>query len=322
MGGNHGKSAARDTRRESSDSITMGGARALPEGAGLTAQTTPGTSICSRLGDWKSVRRTVNDLYQDGKHAFSFSPTDPQNYNNNASYSEDQNTFNRRNSDGQTPLTSLVHNKDVDAVRDLLLIPDVDVNYPEAQLYCGYRWDFYPPLIVAINRDDTDIVRLLLLSGASVNCKDSQGFTALYHASKLGNKDIVSLLLSHSPDLVAPPVVDSYTVTDPLQMACCHGHLDVVKLLIKAGEILEKRNQGRSFEVETVKYLAPLQHLCRLSIRNALKSSRNHSSSIVIGINKMTLPTRLKDYLCYSEILEMRSSYCDKLFCLSFSVNR
>ena len=37
------------------------------------------------------------------------------------------------------------------------------------------RWDFYPPLIVAINCDETEMVRLLLLSGASVNCKDSQG---------------------------------------------------------------------------------------------------------------------------------------------------
>ena len=60
-------------------------------------------------------------------------------------------------------------------------------------------------------------------------------FTALYYAAKLGNKDIVSLLLSYSPTLVAPPVVEAYTVTDPLQIACCNGHLEVAKLLIKAG---------------------------------------------------------------------------------------
>ena len=60
-------------------------------------------------------------------------------------------------------------------------------------------------------------------------------YSALYHASKLGDSDIVSLLLSYGPDLSTPPAVTECTIRDPLQIACCHGHKNVAELLIKAG---------------------------------------------------------------------------------------
>lgn len=510
MGGQHAKSIGGSTANESRHHA-IDGVEVWPSGAELSNQTSPwsGQTVCSRLRDWNSVKRTVNDLYQDGKHAFNFSPTDPHNYNNNVNVNENEHAepkVNKRNSDGRTPLTFLIHNSDVDAVRELLLNPGVDVNYPEGQLYCGYRWDFYPPSIVAINSENIDMVRLLLLSGASVNDKDSQGFSALYHASKQGNTAMVALLLSHMPDLSPPPAFDTCTITDPLHIACCHGHTDVAELLIKAGcpvnapednmtspldraldsgneavcllllqhgaKINEKlffkacqygceqtvqymiesginvravtefkesalmfalspgslnrlkrklayitdvenaRNMayeilqhdvnlvnllcenGCDLEVQdrmqhlTVLYrswqlqnmpavivllkhgayfnldhyylhigsvnddvfnelsdlymtfvhshipedifrrrtrvkqtdkLTSLQHLCRLTIRNTMKSCRKSSSSIIIGIKNLKLPTRLKDYLCYSEINEMDRSYCDTLFKLSYN---
>ena len=43
------------------------------------------------------------------------------------------------------------------------------------KLSCACRWDFYPPLIVAVLSDNIEMVRLLLLSGASVNSHDSLG---------------------------------------------------------------------------------------------------------------------------------------------------
>ena len=66
-----------------------------------------------------------------------------------ASYRGDKNTTNRRNPDGKTPLTSLIHDGDIDYVRVLLLNPGVDINYPEAQLFCGYRYDSFSRLLNA-----------------------------------------------------------------------------------------------------------------------------------------------------------------------------
>lgn len=247
MGGQQGKSA--DDTSDEAQSRPADRDQAWPSDREPDTQSGNGDTALSRFRRWFSVRRTVNDLYQDGKHAFGFTPGDAQSYNKGLNLTENERSkpyLNQRHSDGKTPLTSLIHSNDIDGARELLLNPGVDVNYSEGQLYCGYRWDFYPPLIVAIMCKNIDMVRLLLLSEASVNVKDSEGYSALYHASKLGDSDIVSLLLSYGPDLSTPPAVTECTIRDPLQIACCHGHKNVAELLIKAGCSIHKTDENGS----------------------------------------------------------------------------
>ena len=55
----------------------------------------------------------------------------------------------------------------------------------------------WTPLMEAANRGHTDATKLLLKKGADVNVKHEYGWTALKIAKGKGNKDIVELLKAH-----------------------------------------------------------------------------------------------------------------------------
>jgi len=117
------------------------------------------------------------------------------------------------------------------------------------------------PLIIAVQRDHTGLVRLLLgrgakvnvtddmgqtavmyatndaiarmllEKGADVNVKDADGATLLMRAARQGRVDVVRLLLARGGDVNAP---DSRGWT-PLIAAIDHGYDDVAKLLLRHG---------------------------------------------------------------------------------------
>lgn len=53
------------------------------------------------------------------------------------------------------------------------------------------------PLIYAVSLGIVDVVKLLIASGAAVNCKDSYGVSALRYAVEEHDFDIAALLISH-----------------------------------------------------------------------------------------------------------------------------
>lgn len=71
-----------------------------------------------------------------------------------------------------------------------------DVNFIKKQ-----GWVTTTPLITAINNNNLDIVKILILNKANVNWEDNFNSTALMYAANIGNIQIVQLLIDHRADI-------------------------------------------------------------------------------------------------------------------------
>jgi ankyrin repeat protein len=86
-------------------------------------------------------------------------------------------------------------------------------------------------LDLASGSGELEISRLLVLQGASVECRDKNGWTPLKTASHFGHLDVVRFLIDSGADLNSH---DNQGWT-PLHAAHSEGHLDVVELLLARG---------------------------------------------------------------------------------------
>lgn len=97
----------------------------------------------------------------------------------------------------------------------------------------------YTELGTAARRGDVDLISQLLSDGADVNGTDSEGMTALMHASEIGSSPAVESLLRHIAKTKYPfTAINLKTEIDGLTalMAASKGdHLVVAELLINAG---------------------------------------------------------------------------------------
>ena len=184
------------------------------------------------------------------------------------------------------------------------------------------KYEAYETLQRAVN-----ILNILCESGCYLDRRDDKETAAIYRSWEVQNLPAVIVLLKHGASFdLNMSKLGILNITDDIFDELCELYVTFVATRIPE-KIIERR-RTRIFSLNSPishvspVHVTPLQQLCRLTIRNALKSSRTNSSSIIIGINKMALPPRLKQYLCYSEINEMSSKYCEKLFCSSRSVNR
>ncbi|MGC2423670.1 MAG: ankyrin repeat domain-containing protein [Nitrospirota bacterium] len=84
-------------------------------------------------------------------------------------------------------------------------------------------------LMVAINNNHADVVRLLVDKGADVNAKDKDGWTALMVASYKSHPDFVRLLIDKGADVNAKSSDGNTALT--LDMS----HMDIEKMLKAAG---------------------------------------------------------------------------------------
>jgi ankyrin repeat protein len=87
------------------------------------------------------------------------------------------------------------------------------------------------PLIAAVHFKKTEILKLLLEKGATVNGGAGHAGTALWYASADGNLEAVKLLLDKGATVDA---MDSDKTT-PLLLAAENGQLEVVRLLLSKG---------------------------------------------------------------------------------------
>lgn len=94
-----------------------------------------------------------------------------------------------------------------------------------------YRASGWTPLMVAAERGNDEIVRILLDAGAAIEAAVDGG-TALYIAAQQGHTSIVRLLLERGADV--EPVMKLSNVT-ALYIASQQGHTSVVNLLLDRG---------------------------------------------------------------------------------------
>ncbi len=108
------------------------------------------------------------------------------------------------------------------------------------------------PLLTAVNGNNLDASRALILKGADINAADDKGDTPLRLAILKGSKDFVSLLAHEGAKLDA---VDVRTGRTALQEASLRGYSGVVELLLSRGaDKNAKDKDGRTALSYALKY--------------------------------------------------------------------
>jgi len=124
---------------------------------------------------------------------------------------------------GDTRLSDAAMNGDRTAVQTLLS-SKADVNAAQGDGTTALHWAAY--------RDDVDMARLLLKSGANVKASTRLGdYTPLFLAAKNGNAEMIDLLLKAGADGNAA----NHAGTTPLMLAAASGKPEAVKVLLDRG---------------------------------------------------------------------------------------
>jgi ankyrin repeat protein len=126
--------------------------------------------------------------------------------------------------DGNTALYQAVELDQAEIVRLLLSRSKAELNVR------GERG--MTPLLLALSRRHTEMVKYLLEEGADVQMKYVTGNTALYLAAGRGHAEFVRLLLSYSKAELNMRGQHGMT---PLLLALSQGHTEVVKYLLEEG---------------------------------------------------------------------------------------
>ncbi|RSL70458.1 hypothetical protein CEP53_001859 [Fusarium sp. AF-6] len=99
-----------------------------------------------------------------------------------------------------------------------------------------------PPLCIAIERKNSQMVQSLLEAGANVNLYHytlERGRSPLQLAVELGDLDLVSSLMKEAADINAPPSFDGGATA--LQLAVMKGYIGLARLLLDNGASVNAR---------------------------------------------------------------------------------
>eukprot|EP00899_Mesostigma_viride_P000980 jgi/Mesvir1/10883/Mv01592-RA.1 len=105
-----------------------------------------------------------------------------------------------------------------------------------------------PAIISAVESGEVVKLTSLLSGGANVNERDpSDGATALHRAARIGQEEVVKLLVEAGGD----PVARDCRAKTPLHEAAAHGHLACCRLLLASAG-------ARSVDLRKTNNLSPL----------------------------------------------------------------
>ncbi|KAK7965164.1 hypothetical protein PG988_010168 [Apiospora saccharicola] len=134
---------------------------------------------------------------------------------------------------GETPLVLAIYSGHADIIG---VFVDLDMRRPDGEASVFTDKIVGSLIDIAIRSASSDIVYILIKLEKGLNPQNQFVNTPspLYHAARLGRVETVKVLLDSTVELDLSKTDDSYHWT-PLTVACVHGHLEVVRLLLLAG---------------------------------------------------------------------------------------
>ncbi len=99
-------------------------------------------------------------------------------------------------------------------------------------------------LMIAAQKGNAAIVRLLLKHKAKVNALDRYGTSALMLAAEKGRYRVVQMLLKRRARVNLHEKIANLDTSSALLKSCSKGYLSVVKLLVRHGANVHKKNKG------------------------------------------------------------------------------
>lgn len=134
-----------------------------------------------------------------------------------------------------SPLYVAIEKRASETLQEVKILLDSDPGANLNAVIAGGFRSKKTPLLLAISKGNTELVKLLIQYGADVNlpAKLSLNRTPLQQAAERGDIDIVRLLLSYKAEINAPAATNSGGTA--LQLAAIGGYLAVVLLLLEKG---------------------------------------------------------------------------------------
>ncbi|XP_050505193.1 ankyrin-1-like isoform X1 [Diabrotica virgifera virgifera] len=111
------------------------------------------------------------------------------------------------------------------------------------------------PLHMAACGGYIEVVDYLLLNNANVHLKDCRSRSSIHHGVLGGKAKIVKMLIEKGVDVNVEDI--NWT---PLHLACRHGNLEIVKLLLENGAVYDNR-QGKSRNYSPLLVAIEMGHL-------------------------------------------------------------
>ncbi|MFN7097892.1 MAG: ankyrin repeat domain-containing protein, partial [Gammaproteobacteria bacterium] len=134
----------------------------------------------------------------------------------------------------QKQLLKAINNNNKNAVQQLLIENKKILNWPRDK-----ETNIFAPLLSATEKGYLEIIKMLVVNGASLDEKDEYGRTALHIAASNNRYDIVKLLLEHGIPLDKK---DNFGRT-ALHWAASKDGLKIVKLLLEKNASLNEKDE-------------------------------------------------------------------------------
>jgi ankyrin repeat protein len=115
------------------------------------------------------------------------------------------------------------------------------------------------PVSVAVYRNNIAAVQTLLEHGASTALADDCGDSLLVHAVKLGNANIVEVILRHSEQPAVDVNARIATGDTALHLAVANNHTEVAAVLLRSGAAVNAQNTDRVTPLLAAVMLASVQ---------------------------------------------------------------
>ncbi len=126
-------------------------------------------------------------------------------------------------------VTGTIHNSEVDVEKKFTLF------YPQKQSKVSNPGKAKANIFAAAKKGDLEAVKDALASGAKVNAKNKEGYTALLLAAEKGHAPVVKELIRAGADVESAICDEADDCDTPLTLAAKNNHVETAKALIAAG---------------------------------------------------------------------------------------